>query len=62
MEWMLIVVFMGSPDTFGAVYSTEAECVREMRIKIKAMEAHGEKIDHVSCTPGTVVSALDDEE
>lgn len=62
MEWILTVVLMGSPDTLGAAYSTEKECVSEMRMKIKAMEAEGEKIDHVSCTPGIVVGAIDDEE
>jgi hypothetical protein len=61
MEWMLIVVLMGSPDTLGASFATEAECVREMRLTIRAMEKEGEKIDHVSCTPGIVVSAIDDE-
>ena len=61
MEWILAVTLM-SGEVLANNFSTEKECVREMHLTIKAMEAHNEKIDHVSCTQGIVVSAIDEEE
>jgi hypothetical protein len=61
MSWILAVTLMGG-EVLANDFNTEKECVREMRLTIRAMEAEGEKIDHVSCTPGIVVSAIDEED
>ena len=61
MEWILAVTLFGG-EVLANNFSTEKECVREMRLTIRAMEKEGEKIDHVSCTPGIVISAIDEEE
>jgi hypothetical protein len=65
MDWILAVTLLasnGQLETLANNFSTEQECVREMRLTIKAMEAHDEKIDSASCTQGIVISAIDDEE
>jgi hypothetical protein len=61
MSWILAVVFLNG-EVLANDFKTETECVREMRLTIRAMEAEGEKIDKVSCTPGIVVSAIDEED
>lgn len=61
MEWILAVTLFGG-EVLANNFKTEQECVREMRLTIRAMEAEGEKIDHVSCTKGIVISAIDEEE
>jgi|688.fasta_scaffold297471_3 hypothetical protein len=61
MSWILAVVLVGQPS-MGAEFATEQECVREMRLTIRAMEKEGEKIESVSCTPGIVISVIDEEE
>ena len=65
MSWILAVYLIGSNgqiESLANEFATEKECVREMRLTIKSMEAHDEKIDSASCTQGIVISAIDDEE
>ena len=61
MEWILAVTLF-SGEVLANNFKTEAECVREMRLTIRAMEAEGEKFNDVSCTKGIVVSAIDEED
>ena len=61
MSWILAVVFLNG-EVLANDFKTEAECTREMRLTIRAMEAEGEKFTEVTCTPGIVISAIDDED
>ena len=61
MSWILAVTLMGG-EVLANDFKTEKECVREMRLTIRAMEADGEKTAHVACTPVIVVSAIDEED
>lgn len=61
MEWILAVTLFGG-EVLANNFKTEAECVREMRLTIRAMEKEGEKFTEVTCTQGIVISAIDEEE
>jgi len=63
MSWILAVYLIsanGQVESLANEYTTEKECVAELHNKIKAMEAHNENIESASCTPGIVISAIDD--